>query len=192
MKKKMITGIVILLCILSGVVFAVRFTAVNRRYPKSEEKVYSVGEPVNLGGYTFTLTQMELIDGTELEGRVTDVTYAEDMEGNLYDGERMRVLMAHIQIEKNSDSDEFIDFTRINVESGAWHNGLDAELYMAMNEGISVQKLVLEKGEQCEVILPFSMICDMFKKRGWEKIDEREFSLVFAFYPEKIVMKKSK
>lgn len=176
------------ICLLIGVLCAVRYCSLNRLVPSPGTKEYKIGETVNIGGYAFTLQQVEMLDGNGLKRTAPNVKIVTNADGTAYDQKKIRAVFFHVRLQKKGEGNESVDFTRVSAESGAWGNGINAQLFMTLNPGVSIEKNTLKENEALEVILPFSMVDTMFKKSDWEKIDERKFSVVLQLYPEKILL----
>ncbi len=187
-RKRKIIIVTAAICLLLGVLWVVRYRSLNHLIPNPEMTKFGIGESVNMGGVSFTLQQVEMLNGNEIKKVAPNVDIVTNADGTAYDREKIRAVFFHVQIEKTGSDNESIDFTKISAESGAWGNGINAQLFMVLNPGVSIEKNVLEKNEIEEIILPFSMADTMFKKDDWKKIDEREFGVVFQLYPEKIVL----
>lgn len=184
-RKKYV--IVSAICI-AALLFGIRYITLNKQYPNPKILQAHEGEKLTADGLSFCLQKTELLDGKELGKLVPDIMIAADKEGKELPDDRVRAALFYVHIKNSSDKNMRLDFSGIGAESGAWGNGLDAELFMALNQGISVQGEQIKKKEEKDIILSFSMIDTMFKKHDWENIDKRVFSAVLSLYPEKLVL----
>lgn len=186
MKKKKI--MVIIFILVFAVVFLYRYRSINQQFPNPELREAYIGEVMELEDVTFQLEKVEMLDGKGLHALDPDIVIATDPSGNPFPDEKIRVVLNYIQIKNIGNQQKAVDFSRIKAESGAWGNGINGEIFMALNPGISVQKEIIRPGEVRNVVIPFSMLSTMFKEKDWARIDERVFSTVLSLYPEKIVL----
>lgn len=90
--------------------------------------------------------------------------------------------------KKMTDADSILDLTRVCAESRAWGNGWDFELYSALNKGAGLSNVQLSKGEEIDIVFPFTMIRLQFREKEWKQIEEREFYAVLNWYPQKVML----
>lgn len=186
MKRfKMLSIILISALIL---LFFYRYQMLNKKYPNPDNEKYGTGESMLQGNFALTLQKAELIDGNALSKLAPNTIIACHSDGSAYNENEIRVLLAYIRVEKVKRCDDTYDFVPISSESGSWGNGLNIELFMKLNKGISVHEAEIEYNSAIEVVLPFSMVNTMFKNSEWEKIDFRKFFIVHSLYPVKKVM----
>lgn len=190
MKKKKI--IVIVLTIVFAAFFLYRYRSLNMQFPNPKLREAYIGEAMEFEEITFELEKVEMLDGKGVNALDSDIVIATDPSGKPFPDEEIRVVLNYIQIKNCGNKQKAVDFSRINAESGAWGNGINGEIFMALNPGVSVQKEVIKPGEVRNVVIPFSMLSTMFKEKDWESIDERVFSTVLNLYPEKIVLTSKK
>ena len=183
-KKLMVIGLIIAF----AVFFLYRYRSLNMQFPNPELREAYIGEVMEFEDVTFELEKVEILDGKDMNAIDPDIVIATDPSGKPFPDEKIRVVLNYIQIKNIGNKQKLVDFSRINAESGAWGNGINGEIFMALNPGVSVQKEIIKPGEVRNVVIPFSMLSTMFKERDWEGIDERVFSTVLNLYPEKIVL----
>ncbi|MDD3278022.1 MAG: hypothetical protein PHG16_03960 [Lachnospiraceae bacterium] len=191
-RKRSIIIVAVAICMLLGGLWVVRYHSLNQLIPSPEIKKFGVGETVEMGSISFTLQQVEMLDGNEINKVAPNVDIVRNGNGTAYDPEKIRAIFFHVKIQKKGNDPEDIDLTKVSAESGAWGNGINGQLFMTLNPGVSIDKIVLEENETAEMILPFSMVDTMFRKDDWKKIEEREFSAVLQLYPEKILLTQGK
>lgn len=182
MKTKRIVAILITVIAILAILFCYRYQVLKHRFPNPVNESYGVGKPMTDGNFTVTLQKSELVDGDEIEQLAPGVSFEP------YKGKAVRMVLAHVRVEKSKKCDDTYNFTKIAAESGAWSNGILREAFMKLNKGISIQKAEIAYHHYIDVILPFSMVSAMYKSSDWKKIDSRSFSLVFSMYPVKKYM----
>ena len=187
MKKRFKLTIIFGSILILTLLYVYRVISLNQEYRNPVIKKYSINQPLEMGDFQFTLKQMKLIDGTELEELAPDVILATNADGTPYSKDKLRVCLAYIEIKKRGDSDDTLDFTKVTIESGAWGNGINNAIFSALNPNVSISKIKMAQNETQNVVLPFSMIDTMFKDADWKHINERNFSIIFNLYPEKII-----
>ena len=184
-----ITCVIVMLVII-GMGF--QYYSVNQKYPQVNVEEYKTGDTIDIGAYQLHLEGIYYWCEEELCSyypsfeeyyntlREEGVTWEESC------------ICAEVSIEKMDDSNAVLDFTSLTCESGAWGNGLSGEPFHIINPDISVSGMELKKGEVAKVILPFSIVSNMFGDEKWEHIRTQEFCVVFNTYPTKIIYKSSK
>lgn len=164
-----------------------RYQTLQQRYPNPVNETVGIGEAIEDGSFTVTLQKSTLIEGNELKKLAPNIVIARHADGTPYEGKSIRILLADIRVKKTQECEDTYNFTKILCESGAWSNGLDGELFMQLNKGISMVHEDVPYNHYVDVILPFSMVETMFKDSDWKSVDSRSFGLIYSLYP----MKKS-
>ncbi len=183
MKRK--TYILILLCVLLSVIVA-KIYLLNKKYPNPIEEPYIIGETITDEIFSVTLNRMEIIDGNELAKRCPEEIVGYHSDGTPYQGNEIRVLLAEISVEKLKNVTDTFDFSVFMCESNAFGNGVNPSIFMKLNPGVSIQREQINYKEARKVTLPFTMIQEQFRyKKQWERIEEREFFVVYSLYPVK-------
>jgi hypothetical protein len=105
---------------------------------------------------------------------------------SLNTNDEINVMLVEVEVKELKNYDLYKDFDIMYsvVESGAWFNGMDRELYLALN-GENLENLYDDKQNSTTVILPFTMYKVRFNNRSWKNLDDRDYQLVFNWYPVK-------
>lgn len=178
-----ILGIVIIV-----ILYGVRFNSINKQYPDPEVCKMNAGKELRLGDIMITEQKMKIISGAELTKIATDDYFPTNADGSTIRRDRVKGILVYVQINNLSKADKVIDFTTINIESGAWNNGIDPELFIMLNKGISIQKNILPANTKEEIIIPFSMVDTMVKHKDWKDVGSKNYNVVLALYPKKLML----
>lgn len=162
-----------------------RYQTLQQKYPNPVNETVGIGEAIEDGSFTVTLQSSALIEGNELEKLAPNTVIARHSDGTPYEGRSIRILLANVRIKKTQECEDTYNFTKILCESGAWSNGLDGELFMQLNNGISMVHEEVAYNNYIDVILPFSMVETMFNDSDWKSVDSRSFGLIYSLYPIK-------
>ena len=165
MRKKIIGIFGILAVVFLSVIFISNYRRINQMYPNPELLKSGSGEPEELDGYEFTLTDFQMTDGEE-----------------------MKSILASVHIKRIAEGEGTINMTAVAGECGGWNNGIDPELYQVWNPGKSIHQLKFLQNQEEDIVIPISMHKAQFKKRDWERIDEKTFSIVLGLYPKKVIL----
>lgn len=167
-------------------VSCIRYTYLNERFPSPTVIKADLGETMNNHDVTLTVKQSSLQKITDLNIEYTITVVNE--EGEALSTEEMRVLLAEIVLENNSNEPIKIPLYSYVAESGAWSNGIDFDLFTTLNETGTSLMVLLEPGERKELILPFALYSVQFKSNGWDLLESRSFYMVLSTYPVKSII----
>ncbi|MEG0461791.1 hypothetical protein [Gordonibacter sp.] len=195
--RKALSIIVAAACVAVAVPCGFRIEQVNAAYPEQHAYAYSMGEEATYAGQNSSggdvgsgLVTVKALDFRSIgyEGLKKMVLGYEDSlieEGTFGD---MRALFVEVKIENASSNTQKVHVRDYHLESGAWHNGLYAPLYMSINEDPSTM-VDLAPGEKAERTLVY-LIYDtqMNNQADWSKVEQRDYSLELALYPDKYLI----
>lgn len=159
---KVIISLVLATLVLGGIGY--RLFWLNARYPSPQVRTYGLHESIQAGGYTITFS----------DWRWEDVSMQE------------RTGIAELTVTKTTAEESALDLTNISFESGAWGSQFDAQLMFDLNPNLKCLLLQMNEGESKSIRFPITVIDQQFTAGRWSKIDERLFSIVLQYYPEKL------
>lgn len=166
-----------------AVVVGFRIYAVNREYPAARVEKYSLGDKFDFHGAEISVDSVTLCRTSDvIEGYVCDSL---DRRGEPLSDDDCRVLVVTVTAENKTDEELMLPFHEVAAESDGWYNGLGLTEFCAVNESITWPDIKLPAGEMTTVKLTFNMYSIQFKNKEWERVDKRNYSLVFSEYPIK-------
>ena len=128
----------------------------------------------------YTLALIFSLDREELEKNYADVLeMGEDRD--------YKAAFVTATLKNETNKEQKYEVYRLYIESDDIHyyNGLDMELYTAI-EGNPSAEVTLKPKEEITVILPYSVLDLYFEKNQWNTLEENRFYLVEQRYPKKI------
>lgn len=182
-SKIRLSGLIFVLIVLLGL----RYYEVNTRFPSPKEKTIEFGEGIDYNGCTYQLTSWEWKDGSVIKELLPNYSLLLQENGEEYPIEKEKVAFASIKVTNVSNQTQEVDFTSVALESGAWHNQWDIEVFNALNEGKGLV-FQMEIGESCEIMIPIILFESQFTGNQWKAVEQREFHIVLSSYPEKIYL----
>lgn len=136
----------------------------NARYPSPQVQTYGLHESIQAGGYTITFSDWQWKDDSVQE----------------------RTGIAELTVTKTTAEESALDLTNISFESGAWGSQFDAQLMFDLNPNLESLLLQMNKGESRSIHFPITLLDQQFAAEQWDRINERVFSIVLQYYPEKL------
>lgn len=188
MKKKVWKAALSIFPIIFLLVFCIRYVWINRQYPNPTIRKAAMGENLDAEGYRFCLEKLEWKDGSYYSELIPGESNVKNMDGSPYPNDKQRIIFATIRFSKLTEDDTFLDLTAFRFESGAWANSWDPMLFEKLNPDIKGGRLQLLNQETRTLVIPVCMVDTQFKKKSWEKIEDREVNLVLSNYPEKLIL----
>lgn len=141
-----------------------RLFLLNARYPSPHVQTYRLHESIEAGGYTITFSDWQWKSGSPQE----------------------RTGIAELTVTKTTADETALDLTNISFESNAWGSQFDSQLMFDLNPDLESLLLQMNEGESNAIRFPITMIDQQFTAKRWKGIDERVFSIVLQYYPEKL------
>ena len=181
MKRK----IIVVICIVAIALFAWRYIALNQQYPSPPTVYAAAREDLDIGGYRFSVIEMEKQDGSYIESIMPNYFLGYGNGEDAFRSKDATVLLADIRVTKLDDSDEYLDLTSISFEIGAWSNQFDKDVYARINEEHRDLYINMRKDESITLTLPIVLTKDVFVENN---LSEKELCLVLAYYPVKYVL----
>lgn len=178
-RKKLVGISILILIICLSVLFIVRYNSLNNKYPPATTVQYQINEPVKYSNFEITMTGYKMMDKAELQelGSIYD---------NIkYDNKDIKSIVTTIKISNTSNKSEVLEVYPFTLESVGFSNGINFELFLALNGENKTLNPQLKAGDEVELHLPFTLIEKQFTKLAWTNIPDRQFELVLSLYPEK-------
>lgn len=183
-KEMYVVGVVV---ILAMILIGSRYYMLNKVYSNPVNCQAGLNEKLILGDYTFEMGQWEWKDGTILKDMMPEYIMLFQSDGNEYPPEKEKVAFVSLTITKNSSTSNYLDLSNIGIESGAWHDQWDGQVFEHLN-GEDGLVLHMEEGEERNILIPVVLYEFQFSKKEWENIENREFRVVLENYPEKYML----
>lgn len=172
--KKKVMLLVILILVVAVVIS--RYIYINNKYPKPIVEEYKLNDAVEYNGVKITAKEFKLIKDEEL--RKMDLP-----EVKVYEEEEMNAAVVTLNIKNDSNETKKIESYVFVLSTINWRNGLNLEMFNAINDGKSEAYLELKPGEEVNSKYSYTMITDQFTKKCWDNIDNEKFKLVLDLYP---------
>lgn len=151
-------------------------------YSKSESKPHD-------SHVLITATKTFMIDRNEAQERFSDVGATPPPTSGSDDA---KWIVAEVSLRNMGTTDASISLVGVNMQMGAWANGIDLPLFSAMN-GRSGLTVHFASGETQRLQIPFSIDKTQFGFRGaGSSLEDREYDLVMATYPDEIAISLGK
>lgn len=177
--------IILFVCVILIGLMTSRCYLLNKRYPNPKERVYKVGEEMKNDSFSITLQDIQVKRGEAMLEKCPELVSAYS-----YTPDEVGVVLIDVIVEKIKDTDEYFEFGNLTCESKAWGNGMELALFKSLNKNISPVKEEIAYKDIRKVTIPFVVLSSSFSNKSqWDKMEKREYSLVYSLYPEKIVFK---
>ncbi|SDG57275.1 hypothetical protein [Marvinbryantia formatexigens] len=152
---------------------------INREIPRTKSIVYQNGEWVPWkNGVEILVKGGSFMEDSQIRGN-QNVT-----EGMRYAGE-MKLLWVDIELKNTSQTGARVDCLELGAEAPGWANIPNPDFYYTINEGKNGLQTELEPGENIEYSLPFLLLKNNFRNSEWKKVEQKEYYITLALYPEK-------
>lgn len=197
MKRPLLTASVAVAVIVCSVLYTVRVEQVNAAYPEQHAITYALDEPATFAGenssggkvahgdFLVAAKEVHLVDYDGLKALVPDYS---DFLFESHSASDLRALLVNMTAKNATGQNRQLHLRDFKAQSGAWSNGLFADLYLELNGGMPTI-VDMEPGQELRVTLAFLMYDTQFNDASaWAKVDGRPFSLVLASYPDKYVI----
>lgn len=166
--------------IAAAVLFAVCFIIVNTVYPAPKVVEAAMNEEVESDGIAYTA-----VECTEMSRELADKYYSAD-RAKLGDDVTYLVKM---HVKNVSDDIKKMSLGGFAIARNDYANFSSLALFMDINDDdIS---LYLEKGEEKEFTLTFTIHQVNFTDKQWENIRDSKFKLVLSLHPQKTIINLS-
>lgn len=173
--KKIKQHIVIAVGLLLVVVFTVLCIKVNIKYKNPTTLVGAINDPIDSNGY-------ELV--VHSAGFVSDDQLQELWKDELSTFSDCKAYAVTISITKTDDNAKDFSLGDIMLVSGAFSNGVDLQRFYEMNADTLKPFKELKCNETVTYTFPFMIVKENFTDKQWNQFPNREFSVVFALYPQ--------
>lgn len=196
MRKALLTAAAAA-CVAVAVLCGFRIEQVNASYPEQHAYSYSLGEEAAYAGQNSSGEEVERdsimvkalgfrsvgYEGLKEIAPGYDDSLIEDRSAS-----DMRALLVEVEVKNASSQAQRAHVRDYHLESGAWCNGLYAPLYMSINADPSTI-IELAPGESAQRTLVYLIYdINMNNRVDWSKVDQRDYSLELALYPDKYLI----
>ncbi len=176
------------------VLYGMRVAEVNDAYPKQSTVVFSFGDTATYAGENSSEGKVEYgdISITATSARLLDYSQIQKLIPGYVDGvveansaSDVRALLIKIRAKNTSGTVQQVHFRDFKVQSRAWMNGLDLDLYLPLNNS---QPTIVEiqPGEELQTTLAYTIYDTQFNSAAdWVDINSRDFELALSYYPVK-------
>ena len=183
MKKKH-KGLKILGIVLGGVLligYVMRVFTLNQKYPQPQVQTFSMNEWADYDGIEVKVTQAQIKNQDfMMENQIMTTAPAP--------GRETKVLLITMELKNSSTETAQGRVYLTEAESGAWNNGVAAQLISNVNKpGISLSA-PMKSGESKTVVLPFSINHVQMTDTSWAHAESRSYDLVLGLYPTKKII----
>ena len=165
------------------VCFVYRYDKINTKYPTPQRVEYQMGEIVDYNDVKLLLKDFQIL-------AINDVIDTYNLNKDDYvtaSALEETVALARLRIQNDTNEKMKIQIYKLCLQSGAWSNEINYELYLSLNSGIGIE-LTLSSGEMLDIVLPFSAYNSQFNKNDWESFSSRKFELCLSSYTQKRVI----
>ena len=182
MKKRVIRASVVIVIIALLTVWGLQVKKINERYPAPDVNTGEFNKPYKIMNRDITVKGYAI---RELDSLLDDMELTRK-DVSLNTNDEINVMLVEVEVKELEKYDLYEDFDIMYsvVESDAWFNGVDREIYIAIN-GDKLENLYDEKQNSTTVILPFTMYKVRFSNKSWKNLEDKEYNLVFNWYPVK-------
>lgn len=176
MRKKVgiVCVLILLICGIGHIVY------INYIFPSPQETKKYIGEPIDVQGYRFTITDFRLLSEEESMGMVLDPSWPMYENGT-------RIALVDMDIEHIEDEEAGFMLTYLTITDGqGLSQGIDYDLYKKLNQNVKLgyDKLDIGQAETAHVTLPYNIVGDLVENADLEGLSDRTFKLFFHFYPK--------
>jgi len=183
-KSKILAVCIAALLVTTLVVFVYQYDNINRKYPNPKRITYKMDEEFSFYGLELKFVNMEILTFDRLIQKYKIST--DNLQG--IEGTEEKVVLINVQIVNKTDEEKIIELFRFSIQSGAWSNDLNYELFLAINKNSSVQP-TLKQNQKMSVIIPYSAYNVQFTEKNWRSFTTREFEVSLSSYPVKEIVK---
>lgn len=165
-------GAIVLLFLLG----IVRIRTINKDYANPQIMTIENGKSVKINKLSMSATKI-LIDKPDkgiykqnLQNESTTITIELNVKNETTETQRFPIYLFYLQSE-------------------AWTNGIDRELFFRMNQEETSMEIEVEEGAEQVYKLPYICASNQMSIEKWNHIQYEPFQLVLFQYPQKLVLK---
>lgn len=177
--------IIVLAGLLLGIGFAFcirKIYLVNQKYPQTTQVSFQLNETVSGENVKFQIESAEFWDLDELQ-KIDSEFEPEEFAINT----QCKILVVGVRfLEAKSELQMKVARDQMILQAETWANGWDLELYCMLND----TSKPLEVNEL--IYLPYGLFENQFRTKEWKQVEEREFEIVTAVYPQRRSIKLGK
>ncbi len=156
-----------------------RIISLNQQYPPPTHEKSPLKQPMKFNHFEIKATSFRVINNTDL------LQLGSEFEQFTLGHEDFKCVLTELHIKNISSKNLNIEVFPFTLESIGFSNGINLELFNALNGGDAVMNPELKPNEEITLQLPFTMIEEQFTKKDWNNVNERTFELVLSLYPVK-------
>lgn len=155
---------------------------INTRFPQTVISSTRLGDETELNGLKLKATSCEMLPYKSI--KENEELYSVIAK---YDTGEVNLIKACLTIKNNSDKEAELPLYDVIFQSNDWANAVNLEVFKYFNTDKSLS-VKLESGESTDVVLPSLLHKAQFSSKAWDKIEDRDFSLVLSLYPQKRII----
>lgn len=185
MKKHKIRRIFFLF--LFALVLFIKFLSINQIFAEAEHIVVPFGECYIYNNVSFEITNFSM---QTLENFLAMKDYEEirsEDYSQIAPTNDSYLMLVEVAIENVSKSDISVPIYSLCLTDNVWSNGLDLELFNALNPEISVV-LTVAADEKITVTIPYVMYKPQFNDKRWSLVQKNDYYLTVSVYPKFVQM----
>ena len=157
---------------------------INMKYPKSEIFTYDLNQEVEISDYSFIVDNFEVVDYFDFK-EIYDIDYSR--LDKYVEKENIKVAAVTVVVENTGMEDIVPQIYQLTICSGTYSNGVDLDVFKAMNNDSSAMLApLLRAGESIRIVLPYVIYGTSFQCDEGDPFMNRDFDLIFSIYPQKI------
>lgn len=180
--KVLVAGIVLVCCVILGEL-AVSAARVNQKYPKAAQIDVPQGETLMLEHVEVSASMGQTVF---LDDFFSNPSSA-DLDVKLFSAtcplEEQQMFTYQITLHNTSEEAQKFPLYSFVLSSSIWANGIDMELFRALNTEASLSPTIPAGGDVV-LELPFIMCRPQFNEQNWEKAPQQTYWLTYSAYPE--------
>lgn len=194
MNRKTKITILSILAALVAIGCYARIEYVNSQYPIRDEIEFAEDEEASFAGWDPCMSKFEYGDISVLVQRAAimsenelSVVLPDYVDGVIEAGgaSEMKAIFITTQLTNDTGKTQKIALYRFTVQSGAWSNVIDPNVFSEINE-VDALEVELEAGESEAYTFPYFVYDTHFATHSqWKNLKERDFDFVLSTYPTK-------
>ncbi len=164
--------------------YFIMFYYINALYPQNKRIIYKNGEPFVTQNAEFLIKDAVLLSMRDIQKDKGLIEILQNNSGYLSEKD-LNFALIQIVVKNPTKDDIKVDLTAFHLESGSFSLQFYYPLVMYYNNcGMYVN---LSKGEEKELKIPVPISSGQFLSYNAENIKNRDYYLVCALYPQKIM-----
>lgn len=175
MKKRIILTVIAVILVIA---FGCGYRNINQKYPRSVIKLTPKGTEASIQDKIYiTIEDSRFLSDKEMAEMFKKTEYTPPFE--------IKILDITATLENRSEEIKRADLTSLYIESPGGGNGISKSMVDASGGSVGPE---LQAGEKKKITIYYEILSTDFKKRVWKNIENREFWITYAQYPEKKIL----